>query len=94
MKHLIKYYLNRLYLWHIRKNFPYWWIRLHCNCCGKDVFKHKGDYFMLKQEVWQKITENPYINETYILCRKCAERALGRKFTKEDFYEEEEFKNA
>lgn len=77
-------------MWHIRKHFPYWWIRLHCNLCGKDVFKHKGDYFFLKQEVWDKVVENPYVDTHYILCKRCTERLLGRKLKPEDYFVDED----
>ena len=58
---------------------------LHCNGCGKNIFKDKGDYFMLKDKVWQKVAENDYIGWHYILCKCCTESVLGRKLTKEDY---------
>lgn len=58
---------------------------LHCNLCGKDVFKHPLDYFMLKDKIWNKITNNDYISQTHVLCRHCAEEILGREFVDEDF---------
>ena len=81
---VIKYYIRRLYLWSIRHKFEYWWIRLHCHHCGKDVFKHKGDYFMLKPEVWAKVVDNPYTSTHHVLCKRCTERLLGRKLVPED----------
>lgn len=87
MKHLLQYYLRRLYLWHIRKRFPYWWIGLYCHHCGKNVFKHKGDYFMLKPEIWAQVVDNPYTSTHHVLCKKCTERLLGRKLRPEDYYE-------
>ena len=90
MIRLSKYYINRIFLWLHRKQFKYWWISLHCNLCGKDVFKHKGDYFMLKDEVWNIAIDTPYTNTKMILCKKCVERLLERKLTKDDYYEEKE----
>ena len=58
---------------------------LHCNLCGKNVFEHPLDYYMLKDEIWDKITDNNYISRTSVLCRDCAEQILGRKFQDEDF---------
>lgn len=58
---------------------------LHCNCCGKNVFKHPGDYFMLKDEVWAKVCDTQYISTEDVLCRKCTEHYLGRKLTPKDY---------
>lgn len=58
---------------------------LHCNLCGKDVFKDPLDYFMVKDEIWDKICDNDYIDSNYVLCRHCAEEILGRKFNNYDF---------
>lgn len=57
---------------------------LHCNLCGKDVFKNPLDYYMLKDDVWAEICDNDYISPYYVLCRDCAERILGRPFQPED----------
>lgn len=57
---------------------------LHCSTCGKDVFKNPKDYYMLKDEVWNEICNNDYISKSSVLCRDCAEKILGRKFTRED----------
>lgn len=58
---------------------------LHCNTCGKDVFKSGYDYYMLKNEVWNEVCDNDYISKTDVLCLDCAEKILGRKFKKDDF---------
>lgn len=58
---------------------------LHCNLCGRDVFKHPLDYYMLKDKIWKEITDNCYVSSTSVLCRNCAEQILGRKFVDEDF---------
>lgn len=58
---------------------------LHCNTCGKDVFKNKGDYFMLKNKVWQEVCANDYVSQYYVLCKDCTEKFLGRKLTKDDY---------
>ena len=58
---------------------------LHCSTCGKDVFKDPLDYYMLKNKIWEEeICNNDYISKTYVLCKDCAEKILGRKFTIED----------
>ena len=57
---------------------------LHCNLCGKDVFKNPLDYYMLKDDVWAEICDNDYISTHHVLCRDCAERILGRPFQPED----------
>lgn len=90
MKHIIKHFIQRIYLWSIRKKFPYWWIGVHCNHCGRDVFKRKADYFMLKPEVWEKVVDNPYTSTYHILCKRCTERLLGRKLTQDDYYQPED----
>lgn len=86
MKDVLQYYIRKFYLWRHRKYFPYWWIGVHCHHCGKNVFKHKGDYFLLKPEVWAKVVANPYTNTNHILCKHCTERLLGRKLRPEDYY--------
>ena len=58
---------------------------LHCNLCGRDVFKHPLDYYMLKDEIWNEICNNDYVSPTHILCRDCAEEILGRQFIDDDF---------
>ena len=58
---------------------------LHCNLCGKDVFKYPLDYFMVKDEIWNEICDNDYVSSDYVLCRHCAEEILGRELTDEDF---------
>ena len=93
MIHILRYYINRLFLWAHRKQFPYWWIGVHCHHCGKDVFKHKGDYFILKPEIWDQVVANPYTNFHHILCKKCTERLLGRKLRPEDYFVEDEDPN-
>lgn len=87
MKHLINYYIRKIYLWRHRKTFKYWWIGLHCTTCGKNVFKHEGDYFCLKKKIWKQVCIPGYISTHYILCKKCTERALGRKLQSSDYYE-------
>ena len=61
------------------------YMSLHCNTCGKDVYKNKEDYFMLKDEVWEEVCNNDYIAQTHILCKRCTEHFLGRNLTKEDY---------
>lgn len=87
MKHLFRYYFNRFCLWLHRKKDKYWWVGMHCNACGKNVFKHAGDYFMLKPEVWKQATNTPYTSTKWVLCKKCTERLLGRKLQPEDYAE-------
>lgn len=58
---------------------------LHCNFCGKDVFKHPLDYFMVKDEVWHEVCDNDYVDPRFVLCRHCVEEILGRKLLDEDF---------
>ena len=61
------------------------YMSLHCNACGKDVFKEKGDYFMLKDEIWEEVCNNDYISPASVLCKKCTEHFLGRELTREDY---------
>lgn len=93
MKHLINYYINRIKLWWNRKKIPNWWVGLHCNACGKNVFKHPYDYFFVRKEVWEEACKNGQVSPTNILCKKCTERMLGRKLTEKDFYSREELEN-
>ena len=58
---------------------------LHCNFCGKDVFKDPLDYYMVKNKIWNEICDNDYVSPTHILCRHCAEEILGREFIDNDF---------
>lgn len=58
---------------------------LHCNHCGKDVFKEIGDYFMLKDEIWQQVCNNHFVSKTHVLCKKCTEHYLGRELTLDDY---------
>ena len=58
---------------------------LHCNFCGKDVFKDPLDYYMVKNKIWNEICDNDYVSPTHILCRHCAEEILGRQFIDDDF---------
>ena len=58
---------------------------LHCNFCGKDVFKDPLDYYMVKNKIWNEICDNDYVSPTYVLCRHCAEEILGREFVDDDF---------
>ena len=88
---LIKYYIRRVELWHHRKQFKYWWVKLHCNACGKNVFKHKRDYFHLKPKIWEQASRTPVTSPSMVLCKKCTERLLGRKLTKDDYAVPESF---
>lgn len=54
-----------------------WWA---CKCCGKDCYADNKDYYMLKDEVWEKI----FPMNNGMLCMSCAESRLGRKLQKED----------
>ena len=85
MKHLIGYYINHFKLWLHRKQYKWWWVGLHCTACGKNVFKHKGDYFHLKQEIWEKAVATPVTSTSMVLCKKCTERLLGRKLEPQDY---------
>ena len=58
---------------------------LHCNTCGKDVFKDPNDYFMLREEIWKEACDNEYISTTDVLCKSCVEKILGRKLVKSDY---------
>lgn len=91
IKHILGYYIRHFYLWHNRKKIPYWWVGLHCNACGKNVFKYRGDYFMLKPKIWKQATNTPVTSTRMVLCKKCTERLLGRKLTKSDYAVPEEF---
>lgn len=88
---LIRYYIRRFELWLHRKNFKYWWVGLHCNTCGKNVFKHPRDYFHLKPKVWKEASKTPVTSPSMVLCKKCTERLLGRKLTKDDYAVPESF---
>lgn len=85
MENIIKYYLQKIWLWVHRKQIKLWWVDLHCNTCGRSVFKRKGDYFMLKNEVWEEVCNNDVISKDYVLCKKCVERILGRKLNSNDY---------
>lgn len=63
---------------------------LYCNQCGRDVFATKGEYVILKDEVWKQVCDNDYTSPSHILCKDCIERLLGRKLKPEDYYEYEE----
>jgi len=91
MKYIIRYYFNRYKLWLHRKQFKWWWVSLHCNACGKNVFKNPRDYFHLKPKIWKQASKSPVTSPSMILCRKCTERLLGRKLTKSDYAVPEEF---
>lgn len=82
---VIGYYVRKFELWKHRKENKYWWVGLHCTACGRNVFKHSRDYFVLKDRVWDQVVAPGYISRGDVLCRKCTERALGRKLTKSDF---------
>lgn len=58
---------------------------LHCNTCGRDVFKDPKDYFMLREEIWEEVCDNDYISTTDVLCKSCVEKILGRKLVKSDY---------
>jgi len=58
---------------------------LHCNFCGKNVFEHPLDYFMIKDEIWKQVCDNDYVDTNFVLCRHCVEEILGRKLTNDDF---------
>jgi hypothetical protein len=58
---------------------------LHCNLCGKDVFAEPQDYYMLYYDIWLELCQKNNLNPYWILCKACGEKALGRKFTKDDF---------
>lgn len=58
---------------------------VHCSTCGKDVLKEPNDYFMLRDEVWEEVCNNEYINIHYVLCKSCTEKILGRKLVKSDY---------
>lgn len=45
---------------------------------------------MLKPEVWAEVVDNPYTSTTYVLCKRCTERLLGRKLRPEDYYQPED----
>ena len=85
MKHMLRYYLNKLWLWYHRKQIKLWWTDLHCNICGRSVLKRKGDYFMLKDKIWQEVCNNDIISKDYVLCKKCVERILRRKLKPNDY---------
>lgn len=58
---------------------------LHCNLCGKNVFEHPLDYFMVKDKVWREVVNNDYVTTHSVLCRHCVEEILGRKLEDKDF---------
>lgn len=72
--------------WLHRKNWPNWWIGVHCTACGKNVFKRKDDYFFLKNKVWKDVCKKGQISTHWILCKRCTERILNRKLQKEDYF--------
>lgn len=57
---------------------------LYCNTCGKSVFDDPLDYYMLKDKVWKEICDKGILSPHRIICKKCGEKFLGRKFTPED----------
>lgn len=57
---------------------------LGCNGCGRNVLLDRNDYYMLKDDVWDRICTHEHVDISDVLCRKCGERILGRKFTKDD----------
>lgn len=61
------------------------YMSLHCNHCGKDVFKELGDYFMLKDDVWEQVCDNGFASKDMVLCKRCTEYWLGRKLTIDDY---------
>ena len=61
----------------VRRRLSRWWA---CKCCGKDCYADNKDYYMLKDEVWEKI----FPRKKGMLCMSCAEGCLGRKLQKED----------
>lgn len=58
---------------------------LHCNTCGKDIFAEPQDYYMLHDTVWLELCQKQHLSPYWLLCKDCGEKALGRKFTKDDF---------
>lgn len=57
---------------------------LYCTTCGKDVFDNPLDYYMLRDEVWAELCENGDCSSTWLICKECGEKFLGRKFRVED----------
>ena len=86
MKHILGYYIARFKLWLHRKNYKAWWVGVHCTACGRNVFKREGDYFVLRNKIWRQACRNIQASTTWILCKRCTERALGRKLRKTDYY--------
>jgi hypothetical protein len=56
----------------VRKNFI-------CVDCGKDTWKDDKDYYMIKNDMWDK-----YGVGEKMLCMKCIETRLGHKLTRAD----------
>jgi len=57
---------------------------LYCNTCGRNVFDDPLDYYMLKDKVWKEICDKRTLSPHKIICKRCGEKFLGRKFTPED----------
>lgn len=51
-----------------------------CHICKKDCFSDSKDYYMLKDQIWQKI----HPKKSGMLCMDCAEKKLGRTLKMED----------
>ena len=51
-----------------------------CKCCGKNCDTNKKDYYMIKDDLWEKV----YPQTKGMLCMDCLEGKLGRKLTKSD----------
>ena len=50
-----------------------------CKDCGKDCFIDDKDYYMVKDEIWDKKGVG-----TDMLCMDCMEERIGHKLTKND----------
>lgn len=48
-----------------------------CLDCGKDTLQDNKDYYMLKHDVWEKISKDP----KGMMCMDCVEKAVGHKLT-------------
>lgn len=54
-------------------------VDMRCVDCGKDTSADSRDYFMVKDELWDK-----YGVGRKLLCVGCFEKRLGRKLRRED----------
>ena len=58
-------------------------MKYKCKVCKGDPFD-LGQYFMVHDELWNKVCTDNNISTYSIICRNCFEKLLGRKLKEED----------